>query len=94
MHSRRCIDYRGHIVDLDDHGIERILGSRLGRGENDCDGLADIADLLVRKDRLLVGFEFGRCFLPQRDGGNRCAKIGGGNDGVDPGARHGGAFVD
>ena len=64
--GRGAVDHCGQVGDVEHHGIERILGSCLGRGEDDGDRLADIADLLVRNDRLLECAELGRCFLPQR----------------------------
>ena len=76
MHDRR------QGLDVERDRRERVLGGGGAVGQHHRDRLADIADLVVRDHRLLEGLEGGRGFLPQRNGRDRGADIGGGDDGM------------
>ena len=52
-----AIDIGRLLVDLDAHGIRRVLGEVALLGEDQRDRLADIADDALRQDRLAVGLE-------------------------------------
>jgi hypothetical protein len=75
-------DDRRQRVDGDADGIERVLSGGGSLGQHHCDGLADIADLVVGDDGLLERLEGRGGILPQRNGRNRGADLGRRDDGV------------
>ena len=58
---------RRQRFDIELDRFQRIFGRRRAVGDDDRDRLADIADLAVRNDRLLVGLERRHLLLPQRN---------------------------
>ena len=78
---------RRQLFDLDFDRLERVLGLRLGVGDHHGDRLADVADLVLRDDRLKIVLEFRQVGQPQRDDRDALPDIRGGDDRMH--ARHG-----
>jgi len=86
--SRGCIPvrHRRQMLDVEDNSRSRILGELRGVGEHHRQGLAHIPQGLLRDHRLRIGSN-GRIGPAKRNGRDRLADVGGGQDRVDP--RHG-----
>ena len=52
------VDDRRQFFDIPAHQLGRVFGLMAGFGDNDRDRLADVADLVVRQDRLPRAKEF------------------------------------
>jgi hypothetical protein len=79
------VHHRRQGLDVEGDRLERILGGGGALCQHDRHGFADIADFVAGDDGLLEWFESRRRFLPQRNGRDRDADIGGGDDGVQRG---------
>ncbi len=76
---------RRQRLDLHLDGLERVLAARHAVGQHDRDRLADVAHLVVRDHRLLVGFELRQRLQPHRDDRRAARHVGGGDHRMDAG---------
>ena len=84
----------GQVVDRDDDRFQRILCDGHTVGEDDRDGLADIAHLAGRERRLLERIELVERLQPQRHCRHLVAEIGGRQHRIDAGQVEGGLRID
>ena len=79
---RRATRHRRQRLDVDGDVLERVLADRRAVGENDRDGLADIADLAGGDHRLLERLELRQWLQPHGDHRRAARHVLRGDDGV------------
>jgi hypothetical protein len=72
-------------LDIDEGRIQHIFGDRGTVGQHHGDRLADVANLSLRNDRLMIGDEARQGLKPYRDPRHRAADVGRANDSVHSG---------